>query len=136
MTTIFKSHYASLQWNRNSVDLSRPMGLLYYYGISNSLQRGLVTNFVSCHIVVGGPPRSGNFREYQGIIREFDNQFCGNPVTVTSLWCEASRQGCIDHHSRLHVWGRNGITGKHDYITRDLLKLLLHYTDFRSLFYL
>ena len=29
MTTIFKTHYASLQWNRNSVDWSRPMGLLF-----------------------------------------------------------------------------------------------------------
>ena len=29
MTKKFKSHYASLQWNRNSVDPSRPMGLLF-----------------------------------------------------------------------------------------------------------
>ena len=28
MTTIFKTHYASLQWNRKSVDRSSPMGLL------------------------------------------------------------------------------------------------------------
>ena len=29
MTTMFKTHYASLQWNRNSVDRPRPMGLLF-----------------------------------------------------------------------------------------------------------
>ena len=28
MAKIFKTYYASLQWNRNSVDLSKPMGLL------------------------------------------------------------------------------------------------------------
>ena len=33
MTTIFKTHYASLQWNRNSVDRSRPMGLLFITAI-------------------------------------------------------------------------------------------------------
>ena len=30
MTIMFKIHYASLQWNRNSVDRPRPMGLLFY----------------------------------------------------------------------------------------------------------
>ena len=41
MTKIFKTHYALLQWNRNSVELSRPMGLLLLmvisFNISNSI---------------------------------------------------------------------------------------------------
>ena len=40
MTTIFKTHYASLQWNRNSVDRPRPMGLLFYLKCGGGLWGG------------------------------------------------------------------------------------------------
>ena len=34
MTKFVQTHYASLQWNRNSVELSRPMGLLFLLNLS------------------------------------------------------------------------------------------------------
>ena len=51
MTTMFKIHYASLQWNRNSVDRPRPMGLLFSISISTNTYSNLKTWWSLTHRV-------------------------------------------------------------------------------------